>query len=224
MRRTLLILSVAILSGFLGTRALGQSLARNAQLALVGGTIYTSPTEEPIRNGVILIDGDKIIAVGRRSSVRMPSRDQRHRLHRIDDYGGLLEQPCPLPRRSGPMPQRSLRPSSSRQLQTMITQYGFTSVFDTWSMWENTRRLRDRIEAGEVAGPRIRSTGEATFPMVRVPQRLPQQWHPTEQPGALLGSCLSRDFRLPAWRSPPKPLKPRGSCLMLARTDSNSTP
>ena len=71
MRRTLLILSVVILLGFLGTRALSQSLNTNAQLALVGGTIYTSPTEEPIRNGVILIDGDTIIAVGRRSSVRV---------------------------------------------------------------------------------------------------------------------------------------------------------
>ena len=96
--RTVLSLSVAILlSGFLGTRALGQSL--NAQLALVGGTIYASPTEEPIRNGVILIDGDKIVAVGRRASVRGTSRDQRHRLHRIDDYGGFLEQPSSLPRK-----------------------------------------------------------------------------------------------------------------------------
>jgi imidazolonepropionase-like amidohydrolase len=34
-------------------------------------------------------------------------------------------------------------------------------VFDTGSPWENTRRIRDRIESGEVPGPRIRSTGEA---------------------------------------------------------------
>ena len=71
--RTVLSLSVAILlSGFLGTRALGQSLNTNAQPALVGGTIHASPIEEPFRNGVILIDGDKIVAVGRRASVRGP--------------------------------------------------------------------------------------------------------------------------------------------------------
>jgi imidazolonepropionase-like amidohydrolase len=46
----------------------------------------------------------------------------------------------------------------------MLTQYGFTSVFDIWSSWENTRGLRDRIESGEVAGPRIRGTGPAMFP------------------------------------------------------------
>jgi imidazolonepropionase-like amidohydrolase len=50
-----------------------------------------------------------------------------------------------------------------RQLQD-LTGYGFTSVFDLSSPWENTRRLRDRIESGEVAGPRIYSTGEGLIP------------------------------------------------------------
>ena len=68
MRRTLLILSVVILSGFLGTRALGQSLNTNAQLALVGGTIYSNPTEDAIRNGVIVMDGRKIAAVSAQSA------------------------------------------------------------------------------------------------------------------------------------------------------------
>ena len=33
--------------------------------------------------------------------------------------------------------------------------YGFTSVFDLSSPWENTRRIRARIVSGKVAGPRI---------------------------------------------------------------------
>ncbi len=163
MRRTLLILSVVILSGFLGTRALGQSLSTTAQLALVGGTIYASPTEKPIRNGVILIDGDKIIAVGRRSSVRVP-RDQRHRLHRIDDYGGLLEQPCPLPRK---------KVDRCRNAPFVRTQPAASNDDHAVWVYERVRYMVDvgehapaanRIEAGEVAGPRIRSTGQATFP------------------------------------------------------------
>jgi imidazolonepropionase-like amidohydrolase len=52
----------------------------------------------------------------------------------------------------------------TRQFQMMLTQYGFTSVFDIWSSWENTRQLRERVESGEVAGPRIRATGPAMFP------------------------------------------------------------
>jgi imidazolonepropionase-like amidohydrolase len=165
MRRSLLILSIVIPSGFLGTRAPGQSLNTNAQLALVGGTIYASPTEEPIRNGVILIDGDKIVAVGRRASVRVPRG-----INVIDCAGstitaGFWNSHVHFFERKWSDAAALNASELSRQLQTMITQYGFTTVFDTWSMWENTRRLRDRIVAGDVAGPRIRSTGEATFPV-----------------------------------------------------------
>jgi hypothetical protein len=67
-RRTLFVLSVVILSGFFPR----QTPSTRAQLAVVGATIHTSPSEEPIRNGVVLVDGAKIVAVGRRSSVRVP--------------------------------------------------------------------------------------------------------------------------------------------------------
>jgi imidazolonepropionase-like amidohydrolase len=36
-------------------------------------------------------------------------------------------------------------------------------------MWENTRRIRERVESGEVPGPRIRSTGEAMVPPGAMP-------------------------------------------------------
>src|SRR5262249_13583635 len=39
-----------------------------------------------------------------------------------------------------------------------------TSVFDTGSDRQNTRTIRDRIEAGEVAGPKIQSTGPILYP------------------------------------------------------------
>ena len=46
----------------------------------------------------------------------------------------------------------------------MFTRYGFTTVFDLSSVWENTRRLRDRVESGELQGPRIYSTGLGLLP------------------------------------------------------------
>jgi imidazolonepropionase-like amidohydrolase len=58
----------------------------------------------------------------------------------------------------------------SEQMTDMITRWGCTSVFDIGSAWENTRRLRDRIESGEVLGPRIRSTGEILFPKGGAPE------------------------------------------------------
>ena len=164
MRRTLFILGVVILSGFLGTRAISQSPNTDAQLALVGGTIYTSPTEEPIRNGVILIDGGKIAAVGRRASVRVPRGTNV-----IDATGstitaGFWNSHVHFLERMWTDPATIPASDLTRQFQMMLTQYGFTSVFDIWSSLENTRQLRDRVESGEVAGPRIRSTGPAMFP------------------------------------------------------------
>src|SRR5437867_5415993 len=69
----------AILPLFAVTTVFGQSIkSRNDYLALVGGTIYVSPTEEPIRNGVVLIninDG-KIAGVGTRTQMKIPKAAQ----------------------------------------------------------------------------------------------------------------------------------------------------
>jgi imidazolonepropionase-like amidohydrolase len=164
-RRTLLIPGLVILlSGFTGTRAISQSSNPATQLAVVGGTIYTRPTEEPIRNGVILIKGDKIVAVGRRASVPVPRWTNV-----IDATGstvtaGFWNSHVHFLERMWTDPATIPASDLTRQFQLMLTQYGFTSVFDIWSSWENTRQLRDRVESGEVAGPRIRATGPAMFP------------------------------------------------------------
>jgi hypothetical protein len=46
-------LGVVTVSVVLGTRALSQTSAAGAQLALVGGSIYTGLSEQPIRDGVV---------------------------------------------------------------------------------------------------------------------------------------------------------------------------
>ncbi|MCG8467128.1 MAG: amidohydrolase family protein [Gemmatimonadetes bacterium] len=49
-------------------------------------------------------------------------------------------------------------------LDAMLNRYGFTSALDTGSDIENTLALRDRIDAGELAGPRIRTAGGGLVP------------------------------------------------------------
>jgi len=46
------------------------------------------------------------------------------------------------------------------QLQQMLTQWGFTTVFDIASTLHNTNLIRSRIESGEAKGPRILTVGE----------------------------------------------------------------
>ena len=50
------------------------------------------------------------------------------------------------------------------ELTRMLTRYGYTTVFDIASPRDNTLALRDRIEKGEVRGPRILTAGWALFP------------------------------------------------------------
>jgi len=138
-------------------------------LALVGGTIYTSPSDEPIRDGVILIGDATVVRVGRRTSVRVPKQA------RVIDCGGLTitagfwNSHVHFLQRKWADAATLPAPELARQLEVMLTRYGFTTVFDTWSMWENTRRLRERIESSEVSGPHIFSTGETLFPPVARP-------------------------------------------------------
>jgi imidazolonepropionase-like amidohydrolase len=130
----------------------------------VGATIYASPTEAPIRDGVILIQGEKIIAVGARAQMQFPET-----AHVLDCFGctitaGLWNSHVHFFERKWADAAAIPAPELTRQLQDMLTRYGFTSVFDIGSSWENTRRLRDRIDSGEVSGPKIRSTGAGLLP------------------------------------------------------------
>lgn len=49
--------------------------------------------------------------------------------------------------------------SLQQALDEMLNQYGFTSVLDIGSDLANTQKIRDRIESGELKGPKIMSAG-----------------------------------------------------------------
>jgi imidazolonepropionase-like amidohydrolase len=137
--------------------------------ALVGATIYVSPTESPIHDGVVLIQNEKIVAVGARAQMQFPET-----AHVLDCFGlavtaGLWNSHVHFFERKWADAATIPAPELTRQLRDMVTRYGFTSVFDIGSVWENTRRLRDRIDSGEIPGPRIRSTGEGLVPPGALP-------------------------------------------------------
>ncbi|MBZ5707212.1 MAG: amidohydrolase family protein [Acidobacteriia bacterium] len=165
-----MLLGSAILPVLMGSVVLGQSPnSPHGDLALVGGTIYVSPAEEPIRDGVVLIQGGKILAVGSRAHLQVPQAAQVLDCSGLTITAGFWNSHVHFFERKWANAATIPAPELSRQLQDMLTRYGFTSVFDIGSMWENTRQLRGRIESGEVPGPRIRSTGEALVPPGALP-------------------------------------------------------
>jgi len=128
--------------------------------ALIGGTI------DSIRDAVVLIDGDTIASV----SIEAPPADATI----IDCTGltitaGFWNSHVHFFERKWADAANIPAAELAAQLRDTFTRYGFTSVFDLSSPWENTRRIRERIESGEVAGPRIRSTGEGLVPPGAVP-------------------------------------------------------
>jgi imidazolonepropionase-like amidohydrolase len=129
-------------------------------LALVGATIYVSPTDEPLRNGVVLVRDGKITGVGDRL-LQVPPGFQVLDCSGRTITAGFWNSHVHFFERKWADAATIPADELTLQLREMFTSYGFTNVFDIGSPWDNTRALRDRIESGEVAGPRIRSSGQA---------------------------------------------------------------
>jgi imidazolonepropionase-like amidohydrolase len=160
----------AILGFGSGSKLFGQRADPSKQrLALVGGTIYVSPMDEPIRNGVVLIQDGKISAVGNKTSLRVPRNFPVLDCSGETITAGFWNSHVHFFERKWANAASIPASELTRQLQDMFTRYGFTSVFDTGSPWENTLRLRKRIESGEALGPRIRSTGEVLIAPAAMP-------------------------------------------------------
>jgi imidazolonepropionase-like amidohydrolase len=143
--------------------------SERGSLALVGGTIHPSPTEAPIPDGVVLVRGETIAAVGRRTVVKVPRAARPLDCSGLAITAGFWNSHAHFFERKWAEAATIPAPELGRQLQETFTRYGFTSVFDIGSMWENTRRIRDRIVGEEMPGPAIRSTGEALVPPGALP-------------------------------------------------------
>jgi imidazolonepropionase-like amidohydrolase len=137
--------------------------------ALVGGKIYPAPDAAAIENGTVLVKNGKIIAVGPKPNVRIPRGAKEincaGRTITAGFWNSHVHFTEPKWNNAASLPAAQL----TSQLQEMLTRYGFTSVVDTTSLPSNTIPLRRRIEAGEVAGPRILTGALALYPENGIP-------------------------------------------------------
>lgn len=137
-------------------------------IALAGATIHTHPRSRPLANGVLTIAGKDIAAVGTMDTVEIPANARV-----IDCAGatittGFWNSHIHLTERK--WTDAAEIPAAELQLQLHdFTRYGFTSIFDLSSLHRNTQAIRRRIDAGEVDGPLILSTGQGILPMGAAP-------------------------------------------------------
>jgi imidazolonepropionase-like amidohydrolase len=128
-----------------------------------------SPDEHAIGDSVVLIERGKIAGAGSRADVAVPPETPTLDCSGLTIAAGFWNSHVHFFERKWAEVASIPALELNRQLAEMLTRYGFTKVFDIGSPWENTRCLRDRVESGEVCGPRIRSTGPGLLPVGGLP-------------------------------------------------------
>ncbi|MGD9831240.1 MAG: amidohydrolase family protein [Piscinibacter sp.] len=140
-----------------------------AAQALRGSVIYPAPDLMPIRNGVILVRGGKVAAVGPADEGTAATRP----LARQCDGGVILAgfQNSHVHLIGSAFTNAHERPARVLEegLTALFTRWGFTTVFDIASDRGNTLALRARVDRGELAGPLILTAGWPIFPPVGLP-------------------------------------------------------
>jgi imidazolonepropionase-like amidohydrolase len=143
------------------------ALPATAQMrAFTGATIIDGNGGNPIENGVVLIDGNTIKAVGRASRVSIPNNAER-----IDVSGkyivpGLMDGNVHLV----PWPSWTYIEFLARyennfqgiaaEAAQIALKHGFTTLFDSMGPAIPEMAVRDRINHGELVGPRIFVAGD----------------------------------------------------------------
>ena len=132
--------------------------AHGADLAITGATLLDGRGGKPIRDSVLVIDNERIVAVGRARDIKIP--DGTETIDARDKFviPGLIDA--------------NLHLFLNRDLETLIKyedryheiiieaaqitlKAGQTTVFDTWGPRAALVRAREAINAGEMPGSRI---------------------------------------------------------------------
>jgi imidazolonepropionase-like amidohydrolase len=127
-------------------------------VALVGGTVYPTPDQGPIRNGVVLIDGARVVDVGERERVRIPAGARQIDVAGLTVLPGFWNSHVHFTESKWAGIDTTPSDRVSGLLQEMLTRFGFVHVFDIASFVERTLVLQRRVRDGEVLGPDILTT------------------------------------------------------------------
>lgn len=135
--------------------------------ALDGVKIYSAPDVPPM-SGKVVIAGNKILSVAT-AEPRATAAATASQCNGGVVMAGFQNSHVHFTSEEF----RNARQKSAAELDIaltrMLTRYGYTTVFDVASDGDNTLALRDRIEKGEVRGPRILTVGLALFPSHGLP-------------------------------------------------------
>jgi len=152
--------------GWLLAAWLAAGPASAATLVLEGGTVIDGSGGTPLRNGVIVIEGERITAVGPAGQVHVPAAAERISTEGMTVLPGLWDLQVHLMRLGhgdrtrwnttyGPLAERVVMPLAARQL----LEAGVTSARDVGAPLEAALNVRHRTRSGFIRGPALYVAG-----------------------------------------------------------------
>ena len=145
----------------------GMSVCLRAQTtAIVGATVIDGNGGTPISDGVVVVAGNKITAVGSRASISIPVDAKRINVTGKYVVPGLMDGNVHLI----PWPSWTYIEFLARyennfdgiieEASQIALKHGFTTVFDSMGPLRPLMRVRDRINRGELIGSRMFVAGD----------------------------------------------------------------
>src|SRR5262245_29150888 len=159
---------MAFVSG--GTHAQQSPTAKPAKLALVGGMLLDGYEAGPIHRAAVLIDGERIVRVGPAAEIAippdytvvdtsgrtmMPGMIELHGHLIILGHGNYNTWFPWIAKNGGSKMLTKVMETSARQLLNA----GITSAVDLGAPLAESLSIRDRINKGEIPGPRMSMAG-----------------------------------------------------------------
>ena len=158
MKKLLLLLSLALLCAV--------AVRAQHKKALVGGTLIDGYGGQPLHNSVILIEGEKIVAVGQVGSLAIPPDAEVISTEGMSVLPGLWDMHVHLminghsdyaywDKTYPPLLEKVIMPASAHQLLMA----GITSARDLGGPLKESLVVRDAINRGELPGPTMYVSG-----------------------------------------------------------------
>jgi imidazolonepropionase-like amidohydrolase/Tol biopolymer transport system component len=127
------------------------------KLALVGGKLVTMKGDEIIADGTIVIDRNRIVAIGPRSEVAIPSDAKQIDIAGHTVIPGLVDVHA-----HGPQGMRGMQPEQNWAHYSSLS-FGVTTVHDPSNDSMTIFSSSELVRAGETVGPRVYSTGTILY-------------------------------------------------------------
>ena len=156
---------IILLACLVLTPARSQTQSRNVK-ALVGGTLIDGYGSTPLRNSVVIIEGERIKAVGQVGTLAIPPGAEVISTEGMSVLPGLWDMHVHLminghsdyghwDKTYPPQMESVIMPASARQLLMA----GVTSARDLGAPLKASIAVRDRIRKGEIPGPTLYVSG-----------------------------------------------------------------